>query len=316
MQHGDLIPEVGGKCPEHLRRERNLRHEQDRGAPHIKTAADEVDVDARFAAAGHAVQQRRVRSAGGLQRAQPVKGLLLLRIQHGERLKLADIYLRAAKDLTVRELHKPGLLQRLERGALRPGVAQQITRRQCFKRAQHFQQRRLLRGAATLCLCCCRGVSRRNAQARHFDRLVLHEALAVVVEPQPSGQHGAGGGVHRAEKPVAHEKRELYHVRTEHGAVVRHGDYGLDLFIAAVLRHGEDDAFTAAIALAERDEHAHTGLDAFAQLLRDEVVIRSVYPICSGGNRNFRKSTGHCGLSPLLRKRYKRGEAPLMITLL
>ena len=106
-----------------------------------------------------------MRRAGGLKRTQPVKGLLLLRVQHGERLKLADIYLRAAKELTVRELHKSGLLQHLERGTLCPGVAQKITRRQSFKRAQHFQQRRLLRRAAALCLRCCRGIGRRNTQA-------------------------------------------------------------------------------------------------------------------------------------------------------
>lgn len=54
MQNGDRVTEIGGKRLDHLRRQRDLRHEQNRALPRRERLRDQVQVDERLAAAGHA----------------------------------------------------------------------------------------------------------------------------------------------------------------------------------------------------------------------------------------------------------------------
>ena len=79
VEHGDVLAEIGGKFRHHLRRERDLRHEQHRRAAHRQCFLNEADIHLRLAAGGHAMQQR---LAAGDERQQPVKGLLLLVVEH------------------------------------------------------------------------------------------------------------------------------------------------------------------------------------------------------------------------------------------
>ena len=82
VEHGDVLAEIGGKFRHHLRRERDLRHEQHRRAAHRQSFLNEADIHLRLAAGGHAMQQRRSRLAAGNERQQSVKGLLLLVVEH------------------------------------------------------------------------------------------------------------------------------------------------------------------------------------------------------------------------------------------
>lgn len=54
MQNGDRVTEIGGKRLDHLRRQRDLRHEQNHALPRRERLRDQVQVDERLAAAGHA----------------------------------------------------------------------------------------------------------------------------------------------------------------------------------------------------------------------------------------------------------------------
>ena len=57
MQHGNAIPEARAKASGELRRERDLRHQNQRGAPLFERGPDRAQIDLGLAAAGHALQQ-------------------------------------------------------------------------------------------------------------------------------------------------------------------------------------------------------------------------------------------------------------------
>ncbi len=97
VQDGDRVAEIGGKCLDHLRRQRDLRHEQDRALPRCERLRDQVQIDERLAAAGHAEEQRRLRVRRAQQRLQAGKHLLLRRRQRRDRLRLPGVVYGAAK---------------------------------------------------------------------------------------------------------------------------------------------------------------------------------------------------------------------------
>ena len=69
VQHRDLVAEHGAKAIDRLRRERDLRHEDDRRLSLLEhDAPQQLDVDERFSAAGHAVEQEHVARAAGRER--------------------------------------------------------------------------------------------------------------------------------------------------------------------------------------------------------------------------------------------------------
>ena len=58
VQHRDVAAELRRKAAQHLRRQRDLRHEQHGGLAERERFFDEPDIDLRLAAGGHAMQQR------------------------------------------------------------------------------------------------------------------------------------------------------------------------------------------------------------------------------------------------------------------
>ena len=58
VQHRDVTAELRRKAAQHLRRQRDLRHEQHGGLAARERFFDEPDIDLRLAAGGHAMQQR------------------------------------------------------------------------------------------------------------------------------------------------------------------------------------------------------------------------------------------------------------------
>ena len=75
-----IIAEVRGKGLDHLRRERDLRNQQDHAFPKLKLAVDQVDIDAGLAAAGDAEEKRRSAFPGDGEFPDPLKRSLLLSI--------------------------------------------------------------------------------------------------------------------------------------------------------------------------------------------------------------------------------------------
>ena len=76
-----LIPEIQAEFFQHLRGQRDFRHQQDGVFPLVQRVLDEANIHLGFAAAGNAVQQRCLGLAALLQLLQPQKGGLLLLIQ-------------------------------------------------------------------------------------------------------------------------------------------------------------------------------------------------------------------------------------------
>ena len=81
MHDCHLIPEIQSEFLQHLRGQRDFRHQQDGVFPLVQRVLDEANIHLGFAAAGNAVQQRCLGLAALLQLLQPQKGGLLLLIQ-------------------------------------------------------------------------------------------------------------------------------------------------------------------------------------------------------------------------------------------
>ena len=77
MEHGDLLAKMRREPSEQLRREGNLRHEQNRALPLPQGLIDEADIDGGFSAASHAVKKRRPRLFRVHLRKKSVKNRLL-----------------------------------------------------------------------------------------------------------------------------------------------------------------------------------------------------------------------------------------------
>ena len=97
VQDGNRVAEIGGKRLDHLRRQRDLRNEQDRALPRCERLRDQVQIHERLAAAGHAEEQRRLRVRRAQQRLQAGKHLPLRRRQRRDWLRLPGVVYRAAK---------------------------------------------------------------------------------------------------------------------------------------------------------------------------------------------------------------------------
>ena len=84
MEHRDLIAELGGELPQHLRRQADFGNEHDGAFSGFERVGDEAQIDLRLAAAGHAEKQRGTRFSLVHECGHAVVGLLLLRRQHGQ----------------------------------------------------------------------------------------------------------------------------------------------------------------------------------------------------------------------------------------
>ena len=176
VQNGDRVTEIGGKRLDHLRRQRNLRHEQDRALPRRERLRDQVQVDERLAAAGHAEEQRRLRVRCAQQLLQAVKHLLLRRCQRRDRLRLPGVMHRTAKIGLGVNVHDALLHKRLHGASRRAGKLAHFTGRRAADRAQQLQNGDLMRrtpAAADLLL----RLFQRDGETGILQLLVAHDAL-------------------------------------------------------------------------------------------------------------------------------------------
>ena len=198
---------------QHLRRQRDLRHQKDRRAAPFELLADQVDIDARLAAAGHAEEQRAAGLARSGELREPVAGSLLLRVERGEREDISLIDLRASKDLALVSLDELQLFQSLEGLSGRARVSQQIAHGKRLEAGEQIEDRRALRRAAAPLLRDLGGLLGRHQKPRHLNGLVLLAARPVVVEPKSRGQDRLDGLIDRTEEALAHEQRQADLIR-------------------------------------------------------------------------------------------------------
>ena len=85
MQNRDFLTKPGGKLPQKLRCQPDLRHEHNGAFALLERVRDQLQVHLRLAAAGHAEQQRRTRRVFVHKRRHAVIRLLLCGREHGRR---------------------------------------------------------------------------------------------------------------------------------------------------------------------------------------------------------------------------------------
>ena len=206
--------------------------------------------------------------------------------------------LRTAERLFLKQLDRAGVYKRLERRAARTGMKKQIVAWDALKGAELLKDRGLPRRAQPLGLAHRRGLLRLNGEPDHFKGLILGAAPPIFVEPEARRQHGAHRVIDRTEKALTHKERKFDLLLRQNRLLIQQGEDSLELLVvAAVIRDGEDDALASAVAAGKRDVNAHTGSGALGKLVRDQIVIGLVKPVCCGRDRDFRNHPGHARFS-------------------
>ena len=258
MQHRRILAEAGTEPRNHLRGERDFRHEDDRRLAHLGDMADGADEDLRLAASRHAVEQKLTLSAlrGGQKLGEHV---LLLSGQPGIFFgKALHRAVGPAQALPLFQLHKPHFAQGVQRvAAVADGLAErggrQLRFRRICQRAEHLRPLR-------------RSNLRRDHLPQHIRRDGQHgdllplftDALAAHLR----GEHQPERHRQRAERRPLNVSGQREQ-RRQHGGIILQGVADvLHAFRRQVtfFRHFHDDAFQ--LSRPERHVYAHAGADA------------------------------------------------------
>ena len=175
MQNGDRVTEIGGKRLDHLRRQRDLRHEQDRALPCRKRLRDQVQVDKRLATAGHAEEQCRLCIRRAQQRLQAGKHVILRRRQRRDRLRLPGVVYGAAKIGLGVNTHDALLHERFHGTSRCTGKLAHFIGRRAADRAQQFENGDLMLRAPAAADLLLR-LLKRNGQTGILQLFVAHDA--------------------------------------------------------------------------------------------------------------------------------------------
>ena len=256
VQHRGVLAKARAEPHDHLRRQRDFRHEHDGRLAQLGRVAHGADEHLRLAAARHAVEQKRALPRRH-RRQERVKHVLLLarelRVLRSQALHRA---VRAAQHLALVQLHKAHFTQRVQRRAHVTQLRAQRLARQLAAFALHEQAQyggtlgRALLGGKHLC-----AHSRVHGQHRDLLRL-LCDALAAHLrrkhEPKRLRQ--------RAERRLLDGLRQVEQ-RGQHGGIVlQRAAHILHAALrqVAVLREAHDHALHLPLA-AEGNVHAHAG---------------------------------------------------------
>ena len=175
VQNGDRVAEICGKRLDHLRRQRDLRHKQDRPLPCRKRLRDQVQVDKRLATAGHAEEQCRLCIRRAQQRLQAGKHVILRRRQRRDRLLFPGVVHRAAKIRLCVDAHDALLHQCLHGASRRTGKLAHFTGRRAADRAQQLQNGDLMLRASAAADLLLR-LLQRDGKTCILQLLVAHDA--------------------------------------------------------------------------------------------------------------------------------------------
>jgi len=145
VHHLDLAAEVQAELPDHLRRQRDLGHEQNGALSPVERLADQTDIDLGLAAAGDAVEQRRVRRAVH-QRPQALKGGVLRLRKHDLRHRLVLGQRRRAVQLDRLGAQHAQTDEPLHQPRLHAGQIAQLALRQAARLGRGVQHAAAARG--------------------------------------------------------------------------------------------------------------------------------------------------------------------------
>ena len=251
VQHRDAVAEDGAEPVHRLRRERDLRDEDDRRLPLlVHHATEELEVDERLAAPGDAVQQRHVprfRSCEAAERMRlRVAWLVRVRLAQGAREeRVACNSLGADLDEATRD-------QPLEHGRRHAELLGEVLHR----RASPERLEQLVGCALLRC-------AREHPVAIHQRRDLLHDGGDAPCLRRGNRPGGAGqrGGQRRAQRDAERDDvvlgdplAELEHRRVQHRGVVGRRQDVLELEPLARLGRADDNPHLR--LAAERHHHA------------------------------------------------------------
>ena len=299
MEHGDGLPEIGGKGFEHLGGQRDLRHEQNRRAAGGQLCGDETDINRGLSAAGDALEQRALRLAAPAEGVQALKNRLLLRAQLRQRAALlAAAVLRAAEGLALKALQNSRVAERFERLTACAREGADVRRGALADGREQSQHSGLHFGAAGLLTGELRRLLRRNGEADAVRLLVADAAAAVAAEPESRGEHGAHGLVNRAEKALPHPEGKVDLVCGQDRGRVLHGGDLLHSGKPAMIGKAQHHALGAAVAARKGHDDAHSRCNGAGERGRHAVIIGPVHPV---------GDVGDCDLCKLLCHDFCRG---------
>ena len=264
VQNRRLRPEARAEPAHHLRREGDLRHEDDRALARLERLGHHGQVHLGLAAAGDAVQKKRALAPpkGGEHGIQRLA--LIRRPFRGLRARRVRLAIGRAEHLALLQGNQPRRLQRVQR--LARLVHQRFQLPDGARRAagQQAKQRGPLRGAA-LGLRGCLGIHAGH-EAGIERRFALHAAGA-----HGRRQHQAqrlGQGAVRLRGQLA---RQFQQGRQQRGTIIQHGADGAQLFRRQAVGRGFQQLHDDAVHPPPAQRHAHPRAHRYLRALRHQV---------------------------------------------
>ena len=148
VEHRHLLAEPGRQQPQKLGRQRDFRHQQQRGLPPVQAVLDQADVHGGLAGAGDAVQQRHTGIRAVQLAAQTLEGGLLLRAEGQRPGDVGGPDLPAAEHTPLGEGDVAQRLQPPQGGGGSAGVIADILHRAAAHTGQQLQNAALHGGGA------------------------------------------------------------------------------------------------------------------------------------------------------------------------
>ena len=179
VEHRHLFAEMGGKKGQKLRRQSDLRHQQQGRSALFQAIGNEPDIDRRFAAAGNAVEQRDTRRLPAALLPQALIDPLLLVVEHQRAVQSGRLHALDTQVLLLRKGQIAQGFQTVEGGVGGTGVIAQLLGRALSHRRHQLQHCCLQRGGAFLRRRVLECLLRRRGEDRNTLRFVLHAALPV-----------------------------------------------------------------------------------------------------------------------------------------
>ena len=196
VEHRNLSAEVGGKDPQQLGGEDDLGHQHQGGASPGQGLLNQADVDLGLAAARHTVEQ----GGGGLplsgQGVQPLKGRLLLFIEHRGLRRGHVLQGNPAQHLLLLQREDAAFFQGFQGGGGGPSEVAQVLHRCGAQGAQQLGHGVPQGGGLPSGGHHGHGVLRRDSQHRQFLLLIPHRPLSGGLQGgHPGLGEPADGGV-------------------------------------------------------------------------------------------------------------------------
>ncbi len=278
VQHREVVPEARAKAPDELRRERDLRHEQDRPASLFAGLGDRAQVDLRLPRARHAVQQKAVIAARVHRADERVHRRLLRGVRHRRDVALdghGEVAIRDDLALLCRD--EPALDERAQHRARLLEVLPKLRERHLAALLEQRQERPLPLPEARVPDRLRRAPGDQlgaRAERRAGQRLVLFEK-AVLPQPRERLARQRGGRraqhlAHRMQVVVRRLDEQREQFRREHGLRV-HDPRDAPHAPAARRRLGAPEHDPRQFAGPERHGDAHSRRDLRHQRGRHSV---------------------------------------------